>query len=99
MKKLLEHIDPHLLARIRLQLAITKCLRRQLPESLGERCWCSGVDGSALTVSIDDGQKAPLIHYQQRELLKLVNAEFQDRLERPLRRLQVRVSARQAEHD
>ena len=99
MKKLLDHLDPHLLARIRLQLAITQSLRRQLPEPLGERCWCSDIEGATLTVSVDDSQQAPLIHYQQRELLKHINAEFKGRLIRPLRQLRIQVAARQAGHD
>ena len=99
MKKLLDHLDPHLLARIRLQLAVTQSLRRQLPEPLGERCWCSHIEGATLTVSVDDNHQAPLIHYQQRELLKQINAEFKDRLNQPLRQLRIQVAARQAGHD
>lgn len=99
MKKLLDHLDPHLLARIRLQLAITQSLRRQLPEPLGSSCWCSNIEGATLTVSVNDNHQAPLIHYQQRELLKHVNAEFKDRLNQPLRQLRIQVAARQAGHD
>ena len=78
---------------------MTESLRRQLPEPLAANCWCSDIEGPTLTLSVRDNNQAPLIHYQQRELLKQVNAEFKGRLVQPLRQLRIQVAARQGDHD
>lgn len=85
-----------MLARLRLQLAITRTLRAELPEPLNARCWCSRIEDSTLTVTVDEASQASLIHYQQRELLKRINADFKERLVRPLSRIRIRVGAKLA---
>lgn len=96
MQRLLEHFEPRMLARLRLQLAITRTLRAELPEPLNAHCWCSRIEDTTLTVTVDEASQASLIHYQQRELLKRINADFKERLAQPLRRIRIRVGAIQA---
>ena len=93
MRKLFDHLDPALLARLRLCLELTRALRARLPEALAAHCWCSRLKDGALTVTVDDAARASLLHCHQRELLKHLNAEFAARLPRPLRRLHVHVAA------
>lgn len=93
MRKLFDHLDPALLARLRLCLELTRALRARLPEALAAHCWCSRLEDATLTVTVDDAARASLLHCHQRELLKHLNAEFAARLPRSLRRLRVHVAA------
>ena len=100
MQKLFDHLDPALLARLRLCLELTRALRARLPEPLAAHCWCSRLEDATLTVTVDDAARATsLVHCHQRELLKHLNAEFAARLPRSLRRLQVHVAAHRSEAD
>ena len=97
MRKLFDHLDPALLARLRLCLELTRALRARLPAPLAAHCWCSRLEDATLTVTVDDAARASLVHCHQRELLKQLNAEFAARLPRSLRRLQVHVAAHRSE--
>ena len=93
MQRLFDHLDERLVATLRLQLDISHTLRAQLAEDVTAECWCSHVCEDTMTVTVTDGNFASLIHYQQRELLKRINADFKDQLECPLRQIKVQVAA------
>jgi len=99
MEKLFNHLDTDLVSLLRLQLEISRSLREQLTEDIGAECWCSLIDGAVMTVTVNDSNCASLIHYQQRELLKCINAEFKDRLNNPLRQIKVQIAAHHKGHN
>ena len=82
-----------LLARLRLQLEMTRALRSQMPNDLQDGFWCTRIRESILTVSVKDTSQAPLIHYRQRDLLEHVNTLFKEKLGQPLERIQIQVAA------
>jgi hypothetical protein len=67
---------------------LTLSLRSRLPDPGAQHCWVGGIHDHTLVIVTDSANWAVPIRYQQFELLKQINSEFQQNL----KRLRIRVS-------
>jgi hypothetical protein len=96
MQPLNRFIDPAIITHAEFLRALTMSVRTRLPASVAEHCWVGGIRGDTLVVVTNSGNRTIPLRYQQHELLKLLNSEFQTDLKRALKRLKIIVTASQA---
>ena len=63
----------------------------QLPEDLASHCWVAGVDNRTLTIITDDPNRASVIRFQQREILKQLNQELSLTVKEYLNQIKVKI--------
>ncbi|MGI9304011.1 MAG: DciA family protein [Gammaproteobacteria bacterium] len=92
MRPLGEYIDQRLTEQAHLCERLTLSVRSRLPSPLAEHCWVGTCDGETLRLLTDSSAWTVSLRYQQREILKQVNAEFREELKIPLKKLRVIVT-------
>ena len=63
----------------------------QLPEDLASHCWVAGIDNRTLTIITDDPNRASVIRFQQREILKQLNQELSLTVKEYLNQIKVKI--------
>jgi hypothetical protein len=92
MDTLKSFFNADLLRHARLLEAMTSRLRLQLPTQVAEHCWVGGVRDRTLVVVTDSASFAVATYYQQHDILKRINSDFQADLRRPLIKLKTKVA-------
>lgn len=88
MQPLIQLLGKDIIRQARFLHMLTLSLRSRLPELAVEHCWVAGIRDHTLVVITDSANWVVPIRYQQFELLKQINSEFQQNL----KRLRIKVS-------
>lgn len=94
MDTLTSFFNSRLIRQARLLEAMTSRLRLHLSTQVGEHCWVGGVRDQTLVVITDSASFAVAAHYQQHDILKRINADFQADLPMPLIKFKTKVAKR-----
>ena len=65
----------------------------QLPEDLARHCWVASIENRTLTIITDDPNRASIIRFQQREILKQLNQELSLTVKEYLNQIKVKISS------
>ncbi|MEN8128696.1 MAG: DciA family protein [Pseudomonadota bacterium] len=82
MQQINRYIDQDLIRQAQFLHVLTQSLRLRLPVTVRAHCWAGGIRDNTLVVITDSANWAVPIRYQQYELLKQLNTEFQQNLKR-----------------
>jgi len=91
MQKFSSYISVDLLKKAKLLHRLTLSIRMQLPEDLARHCWVASIDNRTLTVVTDDPNRASIIRFQQREILKQLNQELSLTVKEYLNQIKVKI--------
>ncbi len=91
MQKFCSYISVDLQKKAKLLHRLTLSIRMQLPEDLASHCWVAGVDNRTLTIITDDPNRASVIRFQQREILKQLNQELSLTVKEYLNQIKVKI--------
>lgn len=92
MDALKSFFNASLVRQARLLEAMSSRLRLHLSAPVAEHCWIGGVRDQTLVVITDSASFAVAAHYQQHDILKRINADFQAELPMPLIKLKTKVA-------
>ena len=92
MQKFCSYISVDLQKKAKLLHRLTLSIRMQLPEDLASHCWVAGIDNRTLTIITDDPNRASVIRFQQREILKQLNQELSLTVKEYLNQIKVKIS-------
>lgn len=92
METLKSFFNAGLVRQARLLAAMTSSLRLNLPPDVAEHCWVGGINDRLLVVVTDSASFAVAAYYQQHEILKRINSDFQAELPAPLIKLRTKVA-------
>ncbi len=92
MQKFSSYISADLQKKAKLLHRLTLSLRMQLPEDLAKHCWVANIDNRTLTIVTDDPNRASIIRFQQREILKQLNQELSLTVKEYLNQIKVKIS-------
>lgn len=92
MQKFSSYINIDLQKKAKLLHRLTLSIRMQLPEDLASHCWVAGIDNRTLTIVTDDPNRASVIRFQQREILKQLNQELSLTVKEYLNQIKVKIS-------
>ena len=76
MQKLSSYINVDIQKKAKLLHRLTLSVRMQLPKDLANHCWVAGINNRTLIIVTDDPNRASIIRFQQREILKQLNQEL-----------------------
>lgn len=82
MQQINRYLDKDLIRQAQFLHVLTESLRSRLPITVGAHCWAGGIRDNTLVVITDSANWTIPIRYQQYELLKQINSEFQKNLKR-----------------
>jgi len=91
MQKCSSYIGVDLQKKAKLLHRLTMSIRMQLPEDLASHCWVAGIDNRTLTIVTDDPNRASVIRFQQREILKQLNQELSLTVKEYLNQIKVKI--------
>ena len=91
MQKLSSYINFDLQKKAKLLHRLTLSIRMQLPKDLASHCWVAGIDNRTLTIITDDPNRASVIRFQQREILKQLNQELSLTVKEYLNQIKVKI--------
>ena len=91
MQKFSSYISVDLQKKAKLLHRLTLSIRMQLPEDLASHCWVAGIDNRTLTIVTDDPNRASIIRFQQREILKQLNQELSLTVKEYLNQIKVKI--------
>jgi len=91
MQKFSSYIGVDLQKKAKLLHRLTMSIRMQLPEDLASHCWVAGIDNRTLTIVTDDPNRASVIRFQQREILKQLNQELSLTVKEYLNQIKVKI--------
>ncbi len=91
MQKFSSYISADLQKKAQLLHRLTLSIRMQLPEDLANHCWVAGIDNRTLTIVTDDPNRASMIRFQQREILKQLNQELSLTVKEYLNQIKVKI--------
>ena len=91
MQKLSSYISVDLLKKAKLLHRLTLSLRMHLPNDLASHCWVANIDNRTLTIITDDPNRASIIRFQQREILKQLNQELSLTVKEYLNQIKVKI--------
>lgn len=91
MQKFSSYIGTDLQKKAKLLHRLSLSLRTQLPEDLASHCWVAGIDNRTLTIVTDDPNRASVIRFQQREILKQLNQELSLTVKEYLNQIKVKI--------
>ena len=91
MQKLSSYINLDLQKKAKLLHRLTLSIRMQLPEDLARHCWVASIDNRTLTIITDDPNRASIIRFQQREILKQLNQELSLTVKEYLNQIKVKI--------
>ncbi len=91
MQKFSSYISVDLQKKAQLLHRLTLSIRMQLPEDLASHCWVAGIDNRTLTIVTDDPNRASVIRFQQREILKQLNQELSLTVKEYLNQIKVKI--------
>lgn len=80
MQQIDRYLDQDLIRQAQFLHVLTQSLRSRLPATVSAHCWAGGIRDHTLVVITDSANWALPIRYQQYELLKQLNTEFQQNL-------------------
>ncbi len=92
MQKCSSYISVDLQKKAKLLHRLTLSIRMQLPEDLARHCWVASIDNRTLTIITDDPNRASIIRFQQREILKQLNQELSLTVKEYLNQIKVKIS-------
>ena len=92
MQKFASYISADLQKKAKLLHRLTLSIRMQLPEDLAKHCWVASIDNRTLTIVTDDPNRASIIRFQQREILKQLNQELSLTVKEYLNQIKVKIS-------
>ena len=75
-------LDKGIIKQAKFLHLVTLSLRSRLPAPAAEHCWAAGMQDRTLVVVTDSANWVVPIRYQQFELLKQLNSEFRQNLNR-----------------
>ncbi len=90
-KKIASYISLDLQKKAKLLHRLTLSLKMLLPEDLASHCWVAGIDDRTLTIVTDDPNRASIIRFQQREILKQLNQELSLTVKEYLNQIKVKI--------
>ncbi len=90
-KNISSYISLDLQKKAKLLHRLTLSLKMQLPEDLASHCWVAGIDNRTLTIVTDDPNRASIIRFQQREILKQLNQELSLTVKEYLNQIKVKI--------
>lgn len=93
MQKFTSYISADLQKKAQLLHRLTLSIRMQLPGDLANHCWVAGIDNRTLTIVTDDPNRASVIRFQQREILKQLNQELSLTVKEYLNQIKVKISS------
>ena len=93
MQKLSSYISADLQNKAKLLHRLTLSIRMQLPEDLAKHCWVAGIDNRTLTIITNDPNRASIIRFQQREILKQLNQELSLTVKEYLNQIKVKIGS------
>ena len=93
MQKFSSYISADLQKKAKLLHRLTLSIRMQLPEDLAKHCWVAGIDNRTLTIITDDPNRASIIRFQQREILKQLNQELSLTVKEYLNQIKVKIGS------
>ncbi len=93
MQKFSSYISADLQKKAKLLHRLTLSVRMQLPEDLARHCWVAGIDNRTLTIITDDPNRASIIRFQQREILKQLNQELSLTVKEYLNQIKVKIGS------
>jgi hypothetical protein len=82
MRQLKRYLDRDLLKQAQFLNELTQSLRSIFPTQVADHCWAGGIRDRTLVLITNSANWVVPIRYQQYEILKLVNSEFQQNLNR-----------------
>ena len=88
MQTINQLLDKQITKKAQFLHLVTLSLRSRLPTPSAEHCWAGGIRDNTLVVITDSANWVVPIRYQQFELLKQINSDFQ----KDLKRLKIKVS-------
>ncbi len=91
MQKFSSYISADLQKKAQLLHRLTLSIRMQLPEDLANHCWVAGIDDRTLIIVTDDPNRASIIRFQQREILKQLNQELSLTVKEYLNQIKVNI--------
>ena len=91
MQKFSSYISVDLQKKAKLLHRLTMSIRMQLPEDLASHCWVASIDNRTLTIITDDPNRASVIRFQQREILKQLNQELSLTVKEYLNQIKVKI--------
>ena len=91
MQKFSSYISVDLQKKAQLLHRLTLSIRMQLPEDLASHSWVAGIDNRTLTIVTDDPNRASVIRFQQREILKQLNQELSLTVKEYLNQIKVKI--------
>lgn len=91
MQKCSSYIGLDLQKKAKLLHRLTLSIRMQLPEDLASHCWVASIDNRTLTIVTDDPNRASVIRFQQREILKQLNQELSLTVKEYLNQIKVKI--------
>ena len=93
MQKFTSYISDKKKKKAQLLHRLTLSIRMQLPGDLANHCWVAGIDNRTLTIVTDDPNRASVIRFQQREILKQLNQELSLTVKEYLNQIKVKISS------
>jgi len=91
MQKFSSYISSDLQKKAKLLHRLTLSIRMQLPEDLARHCWVASIENRTLTIITDDPNRASIIRFQQREILKQLNQELSLTVKEYLNQIKVKI--------
>ena len=82
MQAIHQLLDKDIIKQAQFLHMVTLSLRSRLPAPAAKHCWAAGIRDQTLVVITDSANWVIPIRYQQFELLKQLNSEFQQNLKR-----------------
>ena len=92
MQKFSSYISADLQKKAKLLHRLTLSIRMQLPKDLARHCWVANIDNRTLTIVTDDPNRASIIRFQQREILKQLNQELSLTVKEYLNQIKIKIS-------
>ncbi len=91
MQKLSSYISTDLQNKAKFLHRLTLSLRMHLSPELACHCWVASIQDRTLTIVTNDPNRASLIRFQQREILKQLNQELSLTVKEYLNRIKIRI--------